>query len=174
MGPSTEPTIRQATARDAPLLNHIIRGAYLDVARRFDLTPENCPTHPSNCTEAWVESAVQKGVRFYVAQRGETACGCVGLDKIRHDLCYIERLGVLPEFRSRGIGTALMRHALDQARALGADCVEIGIIADHAELKDWYTRLGFLVKQEHVSIEHLPFTVTFMCLRFGECPARRS
>ena len=40
--------IRKATAKDAPILVRIILSAYGDVADRFGLTLENCPTHLSN------------------------------------------------------------------------------------------------------------------------------
>jgi len=46
-------------------------------------------------------------------------------------------LSVLPEFQSKGIGKALMRHSFDEARKLGYRCV---IIFGHP---DYYPRVGF-------------------------------
>ena len=47
--------IRTADVHEASLLAHLIRSAYGDVATRFNLTPQNCPKHPSNCTPDWVK-----------------------------------------------------------------------------------------------------------------------
>jgi len=40
--------IRPCTREDTAVLAETIRGAFRDVAERFDLTEENCPRHPSN------------------------------------------------------------------------------------------------------------------------------
>jgi len=76
-------------------------------------------------------------------------------------VCYLERLGVLPHQRRRGFGKALVEHALSEAKRLGARHVDIGIIAEDMELKDWYKRLGF-AETETKEFAHLPFRVTLM------------
>ena len=62
-------TIRQATDKDIPLLTNIIRTSNQDIAERFQLTPQNAPKHPSNCTDAWIESAFEKGITYYAVYR---------------------------------------------------------------------------------------------------------
>ena len=153
--------IREASGEDIHLLTALIRESFRDVAVRFDLTPDNCPTHPSFCTPQWVESAMGKGIRFYVIESDGEPCGCVALERHDDQVCYLERLAVLPERRRRGLGRALTEHVFDQARQMGAQRVEIGIISEHTELEDWYRRLGFSVKGT-ASFDHLPFEVTFM------------
>jgi N-acetylglutamate synthase-like GNAT family acetyltransferase len=159
------PSIRDATIDDVPMLARLIRDSFRDVARRFGLTPENCPTHPSNCTEDWVTSQINKGARFYVLEDHGRPCGCVGIEQAGADLCTMKRLGVLPDHRRQGLGEALVRHSLDVARSLGAEQVEISVIHKFVELKAWYERLGFAVTKEAVALPHLPFTVTYMSLR---------
>ena len=44
--------------------------------------------------------------------------------------------------------------------------IEVSIIAERAELKDWYAKLGFTVSEEAVSFEHLPLPVTLMVRDF--------
>ncbi len=39
---------------------------------------------------------------------------------------------------------ALASHVLAEAKRLGATRVEIGIIAEHTELKEWYEKFGFI------------------------------
>ena len=156
--------IREATSKDIDLLAGLIREAFRDVAERFGLTEDNCATHPSNCTAEWVRSAMDKGVRFYVLESGRMPCGCVALEQAKAGAYYLERLAVLPQFRRHGWGKALVEYAREQAGTLGGGRLEIAIIAEHGELQDWYGRLGFKVKRELVSYEHLPFKVTFMSL----------
>jgi N-acetylglutamate synthase-like GNAT family acetyltransferase len=153
--------IRQATDQDISLLATLIRDSFRDVAERFELTPENCPTHPSHCTPEWVETALAKGVNYYLLENDALPCGCVALEQARPEVCYLERLAVLPPFRNRGFGRALVNHVINEAKKLGLRRVEIGLISKHTELKEWYDRLGFSVKNT-AQFEHLPFEVTFI------------
>jgi len=153
--------IRDATNDDIPLLTVLIRTAFRDVAVRFDLTPENCPTHPSNCTTEWIESALKKGIKYHILEKKNVPCGCVALERAQPDVFYLERLSVLPQFRRMGFGKALVNHVINEAKELGAHRVEIGIISDQTELKEWYKKFGFSMKKE-ARFEHLPFMVTFM------------
>ena len=153
--------IRAATNDDVSLLAALIRTSFRDVAERFNLTLDNCPTHPSSCTVEWIESALEKSVRYYLLEDKGKPCGCVALERARPEVCYLERLAVLPESRRMGFGKALVKHVLGEAERIGAKRVEIGVIAEHTELKDWYGRLGFSVK-DTVHFDHLPFAVTFM------------
>lgn len=156
--------IRDASEADITILAALIRASFRDVSERFFLTPENCPTHPSFCSEEWVDSAMKKGVRFFVLDDGDAACGCAALERAGPEVCYLERLAVLPGSRRSGFGTALVGHALSEAKKAGAERVEIGIIAGQVELKEWYLGLGFKEKaRKH--FEHLPFEVVFMSCR---------
>jgi N-acetylglutamate synthase-like GNAT family acetyltransferase len=153
--------ITDATEADVELLASLIRESFADVAQRFGLTPENSPTHPSNCTPEWIRSAFAKGIRYYIIRTEQGPVGCVALEHANADLCYLERLAVLPSFRGYGLGKALVGHVVSKARELGAHRVEIGIISADAELREWYERLGFSVTTT-AQFEHLPFEVTFM------------
>jgi N-acetylglutamate synthase-like GNAT family acetyltransferase len=153
--------IRDATKKDIPLLAKLIRDSFRDVALRFNLTHENCPTHPSYCTTEWIESALKKRINYYILERKNVPCGCVALERAQPNVFYLERLSVLPQFRRNGFGEAMVNHVLNEAKKLGALRVEIGIISDQTELKEWYKNFGFSVKNE-TQFEHLPFRVTFM------------
>ncbi len=153
--------MREAFSADAALLALIIGNAFKDVAVRFGLTEQNCPKHPSNCTPQWIEPALEKGVRYFILEEDGVPCGCVALERARPEVCYMERLAVLPEYRSRGLGRELACHALSLARDSGAQRVEIGIISEQQELKEWYERIGFS-ETGRAAFPHLPFEVTFM------------
>ena len=154
-------TLRNATSEDAAVLAGIIRESFRAIAVRFGLTPENCPKHPSNCTTAWIESDQRRGVQYFILSQNGESIGCVGLESPSPELCYLERLAVLPEKRCKGFGRTLARHALARARTRGAKKVSIGIIADQTELKRWYADIGFAEVQTKM-FQHLPFKVCFM------------
>ncbi|MFX0070233.1 MAG: GNAT family N-acetyltransferase [Candidatus Hermodarchaeota archaeon] len=88
-------------------------------------------------------------------------CGCVALEKANEHTCYLERLAVLPKYRRQGFGKRLVNHIFKQAKKIGAQRVEIGIIALNTELRNWYNKQGFIEKNT-VDYDHLPFSVTFM------------
>jgi len=157
----SEVHIREANTTDVSLVSGIIRESFRDVAMRFGLTIANCPKHPSNCTDEWIENDFTRGVTFYILERNRTEVGCAALEKANSDLCYLERLGVLPKARGNGNGRALVDHVICQANLCGAKQISIGIIANDTELKQWYQRIGF-VEGETKEFEHLPFLVTFM------------
>ena len=154
-------SIRNAEATDIPTLANLICTAFQEVAKRFNLNAVNCPKHPSNCTSDWVEDAFQKGIRYYILEIDAKPQGCVALERASTLVCYLERLAVAPRVRNRGLGQALVAHALSRAAQAGAQRVEIGIMADHEELKAWYLRLGFNLTGTK-NFEHLPFEVAFM------------
>lgn len=153
--------IRRATIQDAGILSGIIRRSYQTVADQFDLTINNCPKHPSNCVDAWVASDLERGIIYFLLVWDEKEIGCAALEKAGMDLCYLERLAVLPEYRNNGFGRKLVEHVFNEARQLGCAVVSIGMIAKQHELKNWYAKIGF---KEGItkSFPHLPFDVTFM------------
>jgi N-acetylglutamate synthase-like GNAT family acetyltransferase len=161
MTPLADPSIVQATKRDIDDLAHLIRQSFTDVAIRFELTRENCPKHPSNCTRDWIQRDLDRGVDYYLLLADGTAAGCVGVEQASPTTCYLERLAVLPEQRGKGYGTRLAGHAINEARAMGASTVGIGIIAADTGLKAFYRTLGFK-EGETKSFPHLPFGVALM------------
>ena len=159
-------TIRVGTEADIDLLVETIQDSFLDVAERFGLTPQNSPTHPSNCRPEWLLGEINRGVTFYILENDGQPVGCAALEKVNDEVCYLERLAVLPQERRKGFGEALVKHVLANARLLHAYRVQIGIIAGHQELQDWYEKMGF----EEVSKKQFPqliFQVTFMAYYFN-------
>lgn len=164
--------IREAARDDVVAITNLIRAAFVDVAERFQLTPENCPKHPSNCDPEWIETAIAKGVTFYVLEDGDTLLGCVALEQPeKPGVGYLERLAVLPQYRHQGLGKRLVAHVESEAQKRGLQRVEIGIIAEQDDLRNWYEQVGFKVTGEK-EFAHLPFRVAFMSKNLSE-PAER-
>ena len=153
--------IRKANSADITLLSSIIRKSFRDVAVKFGLTPENCPKHPSNCTDDWITKDFARGVIYYLLERNGMPAGCVAIEKATNDRCYLERLAVLPEERRKGFGNLLVNQILDTAKAWGLKLIRIGIIAEQTDLKMWYQKIGFK-EGETKEFDHLPFCVCFM------------
>lgn len=158
--------IRPASEADIPILVEIIRNAFYEVAVHFGLTEENCPKHPSNCKPEWIEEALTKGARHFILDVEGVDCGCVALEQASPEVCYLERLAVIPTQQRQGYGLSLVDHVIAEARVLCSHQVDIGIIAAHTELKEWYKKIGF-VEQRKAHFSHLPFEVLFMSKRLG-------
>ena len=157
--------IREGTKADIDVLVEIIQDSFLDVAERFGLTLQNSPTHPSNCRAEWLLREINRGVTFYILENDGQPVGCAALEKINDEVCYLERLAVLPRERRKGFGEALVKLVLSNARLLNVYRVQIGIIAEHQELHDWYEKLGFQ-DVESKTFPQLVFRVTFMSYYF--------
>ncbi len=155
--------VREVKPEEASMLNFVVRQCFSDVARRFDLTSENCPTHPSNSTVEKIKEDMLRGVSFFVKIDKGIPAGCVGLEKADGNTFFVERLGVLPGRRGRGFGGELLEKAVSEAKKSGAKTVSAGIIAQDTELKKWYEKKGF-VEIETKDFAHLPFRVLFMNL----------
>ena len=69
----------------------------------------------------------------------------------------LKSLGVLPEARGRGVGTALMRSVYGELRRLGIGELEIGVLVANDGARRFYEREGFL-----------PWAIEY----FGPVPAR--
>lgn len=156
-------TIRPAMPGDVPLLASLIRDAFRAAAEQIGLDPADHPRHPSNSTPERVQEHLDEGAVFYILEHGGIPCGCVGLEEREPGIGWIKRLSVLPGHRRRGHGTALVHHALAQARAAGARRVDLALFDTGDALRAWYERLGFRFRETRDST-HLPFTVTFMSM----------
>jgi GNAT superfamily N-acetyltransferase len=155
--------IRTAGPEEAAALAQLIRRAYHTVAQRFNLNRDNCPKHPSNCTDAWVQSDMLAGKSYFVLSDCEPV-GCVAIEPAPNAVFYLERLAVLPSRQRQGLGRHLVTHARTQIRLRGGREIGIGIIDAQSELKQWYRRLGFDVTAKR-DFEHLPFRVALMSCR---------
>ena len=153
--------IREASPSEAGLVANLVADSNRGVAERFGLTAENCPKHPSQCTESWGRADLARGERYFIACDGARPIGCVAYERARVDLAYLNRLSVLPAWRRQGVGERLVRQVIDLARADAVATISIGVIGEHQELQRWYRKLGF-VDGEVRTYAHLPFAVRYM------------
>lgn len=159
--------IREADQESSGALADLISRSFQDVALKFSLNKENCPTHPSNCTIDWIRNDFRKGKRYFILFKDKSPCGCIGLEKGKSEVCYLERLSVLPEYRQNGLGKRLVGHFEEKARKDGYQRIEIGVIKDHDDLVNWYKRIGFK-ENGSKKFDHFPFEVLFMVKAIGQ------
>jgi RimJ/RimL family protein N-acetyltransferase len=83
----------------------------------------------------------------YVAVAGERVvgwCDVLPIDRPTRAHNGVLGLGVLAEFRGRGIGTALLREALQGARAFGLTRIELSVREGNSRVAALYGRFGFV------------------------------
>jgi len=153
--------IREAESDDAAILATLVSEANKEVALRFGLNVENCPKHPSFCTEAWVKADLARGERYFILEENLRAIACVAYERPSASLAYLNRLSVLPAHRDRGMGSRLVEFIIELARSEKVDQVSIGVIGEHADLQRWYRKRGF-ERGEVKRFPHLPFSVQYM------------
>ena len=153
--------VRRAAIEDSSLLADLIAGSFREVAKRFGLDRDNCPSHPSLITSDRVERGFRLGTEFLLAFTGTGPCGCVGLRRPAEGVGTMEKLAVAPAFRHQGLGRILVREAFSLAQLAGATHVEIGIIARQRALRAWYESMGFRAVRS-ARFETLPFEVLFL------------
>lgn len=140
----------------------LIRKSFVTVTKQFGITIENAPTNPAYITEQRVADLLKK-CEFYCKSVENKLIGTIAIEKSSKSdtTYYIEKVGIHPTYRHKGIGKELMDFAVDRIILLGGKKASIGIINEHTMLKEWYAMQNF--KEVGVKkFEHLPFTVCFM------------
>lgn len=153
--------IREATLDDLATIAMLVSESNKDVAAKFGLNAENCPKHPSFCTEAWVKADLGRGETYFILEEASNPIACVAYENPSAGLAYLNRLSVLPAHRNAGAGARLVQHIVQHARAASIQTVSIGVIGEHTELQRWYRKLGFK-DGETKRFPHLPFSVKYM------------
>ncbi len=117
-------------------------------------TPDDAGALQRACWPEWPEIAVHEFLERLNASaergRGYSAAAFydgapVGFGQLTlwRDAAEIGDLIVAPAWRSQGVGTAIIHHLLDKARAWGLTRVEIGAAMSNSRALALYQRLGF-------------------------------
>ena len=83
---------------------------------------------------------------LWVLEEADAIVGAVGVHATRARGVLSLGMVVLPEFRGRGGGRALLQAALEHARASGAHKVELEVWPDNARAVALYASAGFAVE----------------------------
>jgi len=159
--------IREAKADDALALAQILRRSFQDVAREFGLSPETFRWHPSNYQDQWIRDDMAHGITFFILEVTGLPVGCVGMTTPREGACEMKHLAVLPEYRHKGLGKALVDYAIARATSLGLSRLDLDLMAANARLRRWYEGMGFAYTGTR-TVEGIPFAIGSMALKLPE------
>jgi RimJ/RimL family protein N-acetyltransferase len=104
---------------------------------------------PLEQSRSFWESLIEKGHPFLVAVDGPTVVGwCDVVPVARPIFAHVGILGMglLPDWRGKGIGAALMAAALEASRACGLERVELALFAGNDRAQRLYAKMGFAVE----------------------------
>ena len=137
--------IRRATEADLPRAIELLAlGAVPDARPHNSDSPDHIGPYRSALRE--IDAT---GGAVLVAELGAEVIGVCQLLVFRHlqargGLCAeLESVHVHPEHRGTGVGSALVREAVDRARALGCYRVQLTSNAVREDAHRFYERLGF-------------------------------
>jgi GrpB-like predicted nucleotidyltransferase (UPF0157 family)/RimJ/RimL family protein N-acetyltransferase len=107
---------------------------------------------PLETTRAWVRSLIERGMPQVAAVDGDEVVGWCDIDaRMGEGFRHVGRLGmgVRASWRGQGIGRRLMEAALDGARKVGLERVELEVYASNTAAIRLYERVGFAREGRH-------------------------
>ena len=158
--------IRKAERADLPECVRLIRKSFRTVSDEFGFTEENAPRFTAFAiTEEWLAWQMDGEHRLmYVDEEGGVIRGYYSLRLQGNGECELGNLSVLPEYRHRGIGGELLRHAADTAREHQCAVINLGIVEENIRLRKWYEQHG-AVHTGTEKFDFFPFTCGYMKIR---------
>ncbi len=147
-------TFRPATEADLPAIVRLLADDPLGATReRFE-----APL-PEAYGEAFAAIQAQAGNRILVALQDGRVVGCLqltiipGLARLGMARGQIEAVRVDETARGQGLGEALFRHAIDEARAAGCGLVQLTTDKTRPDAHRFYERLGFVASHEGMKLK---------------------
>jgi ribosomal protein S18 acetylase RimI-like enzyme len=139
----------------------LIKESFKTVADDFGLTMENCPANPAFTKYSQLLEMKEEGIKMFGLFLGKQQVGFIAIEYADKGAYYIERLSILPEFRHKGYGTALMDFTFNYVKKAGGERVSVALMDNNILLKNWYIAYGFRETGKK-EFDHLPFKVCFM------------
>jgi ribosomal protein S18 acetylase RimI-like enzyme len=144
LGQDTAMEFRKAAAADLPAIVTLLADDPLGAKRERDESPL-----PREYRDAFAAIERQEGNSVIVAVENGVVVGCLqltlipGLSRLGMLRAQIESVRVAKSHRSRGLGEALFRQAIERARNAGCGLVQLATDRSRADALRFYERLGF-------------------------------
>jgi ribosomal protein S18 acetylase RimI-like enzyme len=129
-------TLREATDADVPSLVAVLIAAFEEYRGRLDP-----PSGAHDETEEQLRDTL-RGAHAVLAHAGRGLVGCVFYAPMC-DYVDLFRLAVLPAYRRRGVGRALIEYVEMRALALDIPRVQLGVRVALPANRAYYERMGY-------------------------------
>lgn len=145
-----------ATPADLPALHALIERAYRGQSARQGWTHEaDLLGGQRTDLDALGGMIADESQHLLMWQDANGPAACVALTDKGAGLCYLGMLTVDPARQAAGLGKQLLAAAEHWARdRLSADCIEMTVIVQRAELIAWYERRGYRLTGERRPFPH--------------------
>lgn len=93
-------------------------------------------------SEDFILESYKNGMKFFVAVENRKVLGYIGISCVI-DEGYIANIAVFPEYRKKGVGTALLERIFSLAKDEGLSFVSLEVRVSNAAAISLYEKLGF-------------------------------
>ncbi len=161
--------IRKAERADLPECVRVIRSSFQTVADEFGFTRENAPRFTAFATteERLIWHLDGEHRLMYLDEEDGIICGYYSLRLNDDGTCDLGNLSVLPSYRHKGIGSRLLQHSIETAKAHRCSEMNFSIVEENAVLREWYEQNG-AVHTGTEKFDFFPFTCGYMKIRLLE------
>ncbi len=154
--------IREIGLDDVSECVRVIRESFMTVADEFGFTQENAPLFTAFAVDEakivqWRDEQHRPMYGYY---EGGKLVGYYNL-LVSGDECELGSLCVLPEYRHKGAGDALLSDALSRAKLLGCTLMKLSIVEENTVLRQWYEKHGFIHTGTR-KFDFFPFTCGYL------------
>jgi RimJ/RimL family protein N-acetyltransferase len=102
---------------------------------------------PADTTALFIRSVIEgRGVQILAVSADDDVVGWCDISRSRRaglEHSGVLGMGLLPEYRGKGLGRKLAERAISDARARGIERIELEVIASNRRAIQLYERLGF-------------------------------
>jgi RimJ/RimL family protein N-acetyltransferase len=136
--------IRPGRIEDIPEVH-----ACLDVVARERHFLAFLEAPPLEASRAWWRGIIEKGSPFVLAVDDARAVGWCDIapePRPVHSHAGILGIGLLPDYRGRGIGRRLLAAAIEDARRSGLERIELNVYERNLRARRLYESMGFVVE----------------------------
>ena len=139
-----------AKNEDLASLSSFVNRAYRGDSARLGWTHEADLLGGTRVDESLLAEENARGVSLVLARLEDELVGCYHFEMIDAETAYVGMITVEPTKQGGGLGKTLLENAFARARSLGAQRINLTVMADRQELIAYYQRRGFLLTgQQH-------------------------